>query len=111
MCKYPLCRSNPEIEFIRNDQRNLSLEVIRQLEDLQFSGVTGPVSFNDGNRVETSPRVLQYRFEVSTLVQVEIAKINVSNVSAQAFVFVYNNGENNDTTWPLSECVVGDNTV
>ena len=81
----------------------MSLEVARQLENLQFTGVTGPVAFNDGNRVETSPRVLQYRFQESALGLVEIGTINESNESS---IFVYNNGENNGTTWPLSECLM-----
>lgn len=109
------CRSNINISFpgfSREQQHNLTLEIIRQLEGLDFIGVTGPVSFKDGNRVQTQPRVLQYRFDFpdANNIQAEIGTIkfpgmlsssNTSNITAP--LFMYRSGENNITTWPLCE--------
>ena len=109
-CTFHMCRTNPNITFpgfTRNDARNLSLEVARQLDSLEFTGVTGPVSFTNGNRNQTRPRVLQYRFGSSGSSHgvVEIGTIDVSNASNPIFMYV--NEENNVTTWPACECVCG----
>lgn len=73
----------------------------RELDNLVFTGVTGTVSFTDGNRNQSDPRVLQYRFE-SSLEAETIATINTSNESNP--VFVYLPGEDNETTWPVGMC-------